>query len=178
MARSKMGPRQIAQVSVLGALSLILLYFTSLIPTGQLGMVALIGVIPAAAVVSAGIPAGFLCYLTTGLLGLLLIPKKGILLLYLLFFGLYPMEKSLAERASHRWLEWMLKWIFFNFSLSLFWFILRKLFLPFLPKWLARKAWAVYAAGNLAFIVYDLGFSALIAFYTGRIEPILRKDGR
>ena len=56
---------------------------------------------------SAGLKAGFFCYGATGLLGLLLVPDKANALLYLLFFGLWPMLKSLLERiAQPRPLEW------------------------------------------------------------------------
>ena len=33
----------------------------------------------------------------------------------------------------------------------------------------------VYAAGNAAFVVYDIGFSKLIAFYVARVDRVLRK---
>ena len=32
----------------------------------------------------------------------------------------------------------------------------------------------VYAAGNVAFVIYDLGFSKLIAFYVARVDRALR----
>ena len=163
-----------AVTGVLAALSLVFLYLSALTPPGRLGLVAVAGLIPAAAVVSAGLAAGFLCYSAAGLLGLILLPVKSNALLYLLFFGLYPMIKSLIERLRQLPLELLLKLAFFNLVLTLFWFGLSGVLLPFLPSAL-NQTWLVYAAGNVVFLVYDFGFSKLIAFYCQRIDKALRR---
>ena len=109
MARSGAGKGagRAALVGVLSALSLVFLYASALVPTGQMGVVAVAGLMVAAAVVSGGLSAGFLCYGATGLLGLLLLPDKANALLYLLFFGLWPILKSLIERLRRIILEWV-----------------------------------------------------------------------
>ena len=94
------GASRVALVGVLAALSLIALYLSGLFPAG--------------AVVSAGLKAGFFCYGAAGLLGLLLVPDKANALLYLLFFGLWPMLKSLLERIPVRPLEWLCKLAVFD----------------------------------------------------------------
>ena len=160
------GAGRVALVGVLAALSLIALYLSAVSPTARMGIVAIAGLFPAGAVVSAGLKAGFFCYGAAGLLGLLLVPDKANALLYLLFFGLWPMLKSL--------LEWLCKLAVFNAVLTLFWFGLHSLFLPFLPETL-QAPWMVYAAGNAAFVIYDVGFSKLISFYVARVDRVLRK---
>ena len=100
------GASRVALVGVLAALSLIALYLSAVSPTARMGIVAIAGLFPAGAVVSAGLKAGFFCYGAAGLLGLLLVPDKANALLYLLFFGLWPMLKSLLERIPARPLEW------------------------------------------------------------------------
>ena len=160
------GASRVALVGVLAALSLIALYLSAVSPTARMGIVAIAGLFPAGAVVSAGLKAGFFCYGAAGLLGLLLVPDKANALLYLLFFGLWPMLKSLLERLC--------KLAVFNAVLSLFWFGLHSLFLPFLPETL-QAPWMVYAAGNAAFVIYDVGFSKLISFYVARVDRVLRK---
>lgn len=161
-------------VGVLSALSLIFLYLSALVPTGSMGVVAVAGLLPAGAVVSCGLGAGFFCYGAAGLLGLLLLPNKVNAVLYLLFFGLWPMIKCLIERLRRLPLELILKLLCFNLILSLFWFGLRAAFLPFLPAMLSETP-LVYAAGNVAFLVYDFGFTKLIAFYCQRIDKVLRR---
>ena len=96
-------------------------------------------------------------------------------LLYLIFFGLWPMVKSLLERMPSRVLEWVCKLAVCNLALVVLWFGLKALFLPFLPAALSQT-WMVFGAGNLGFVLYDVGFSKLIAFYTTRVDRVLRKN--
>lgn len=164
-----------ALTAMLTALSLVLLYASALLPTGRMGVVAVAGLLPAAAVVSGGLPAGMMCWAGTSLLGLLLLPDKGNALLYLLFFGIYPLVKYLVERLRKLPLELVLKLAFFNLVLTLFWFGLRQVFLAALP--LPTEAnWLVYLLGNTAFLVYDFGFSKLIALYVQRVDRMLKKS--
>ena len=167
------GTGRVALTGMLTALSLAFLWISAVSPAGRLGLVAVAGLFPAGAVVSAGLGAGFFCYAATGILGLVLLPAKGSAALYLLFFGLWPMVKSLLERLNSRVAEWAGKLVVFNLILSVCWFGLRAVFLPFLPPVL-EAGWMVYAAGNVAFVIYDVGFSKLIAFYQARIDRALR----
>ena len=168
------GAGRVALAGVLTALSLVSLYLASMAPTGRLGVVALAGLVPAAAVVSGGLPAGFFCYAATGILGFLLSPMKENALLYLIFFGLYPMLKCLIERLRKLPLEWACKLAVFNLALTVFWFTLRAVLLAGLPAFM-EQLWALYLVGNVVFVIYDYGFSKLISFYVQRIDKAVRK---
>lgn len=159
---------------VLAALSLLLLYLATLMPSGRIGMVAVAGLVPAAGVVSGGLAAGFLCYGAAGLLALLLLPDKGCALLYAIFFGLYPMVKSAIERVRKLPLELLLKLAFFNAVLSVLLFGFSSLLFPFLPAFL-QSPLPIYLVGNVVFLLYDFGFSKLITYYAARIRPATRK---
>ena len=65
--------------------------------------------------------------------------------------------------------EWLCKLACFNAALSLFWFALRALFLPDPPVWLGERTWLLYLAGNLIFVLYDVGLSRLIALVMARM---------
>lgn len=164
---------RVALGGVLAALSLLLLYAAALLPTGRIGMVAVAGLVPAAGVISGGLAAGFLCYGAAGLLGLLLLPDKGCALLYVIFFGLYPMIKSVIERLRKLPLELLLKLIFFNIVLAILLFGFSTLLLPLLPE-LLHSTLPIFLAGNAAFLLYDYGFSKLAAYYAARIHRTTR----
>ena len=153
---------------MLTALSVVILFFAALAPSGKLGLTAVAGLIPAVAVLNGGIRTGFLCYAGTSILSLVLLPGKLPALLYAILLGHYPMLKSLIERLHRRPLEWLLKLALAN---ALF-FLLRRfvwaLLVPALPEALSA-AWLYYLSGNAAFIAYDFGFSRLIALYRSRI---------
>lgn len=105
----------------------------------------------------------------SALLGLFLLPDKGVALLYLIFLGLYPVVKNNIEGLRRLPLEWLCKLACFNAALSLFWFALRALFLPDPPVWLGERTWLLYLAGNLIFVLYDVGLSRLIALVMARM---------
>jgi len=171
--RSSKKASRVALGGVLAALSLLLLYLASMMPSGKIGMVAVAGLVPAAAVVSGGVATGFLCYAAAGLLGILLIPDKGCALLYIVFLGLYPVLKSLIERLRKLPLELTLKLILFNAVMSVLLFGFSELLFPFLPE-LLHAPLPAYLVGNVAFLVYDYGFSKLITYYAARIRGAAR----
>lgn len=156
--------------AILAGVGLLLLYLSALAPSGRWAVVAVAGLLTAAAVITVGLWGGLACYAVTGLLGLLLVPDRLNVLLYLLFFGIYPVIKSLLERICPQWLGFLGKLAFFNGVLTVFFFAFSALFLPALPEALTDRSWLLYLAGNVVFIVYDFGFTKLISFYGERLS--------
>ena len=155
---------------VLAAGSLAVLWLACVTPTGRLGVAAAAGLFPIGAVLLAGRGAGLLCWAAASVLGLLILPDKGVALMYLCFMGLYPVVKSRLEQYASRPLEWVGKLACFNAALTLLWVAFRGLFLPALPEWLAGKVWLLYGTGNLVFLLYDWGLSRLIGMMTARLK--------
>ena len=155
---------------VLAAGALVLLWLACMAPSGQLGLTAAGGLFPMAAAVAAGRGAGYLCWGAAGLLGLILLPDKGVALLFLLFLGIYPVAKGAIESLRRLPLEWVLKLAFFNLALTLCWFLFRELFLPALPDWLTDSLPVLYGAGNVVFVLYDIGLSRLVGLLRTRLS--------
>ena len=166
--------RKITLAAILTALSLVVLWAAVLVPWGRIGLIAVAGLMPAAAVISAGPMAGGLCWTGTSLLALILLPSKDCGLLYLFFFGLYPLIKYFAERLRRLPLELVLKLAFFNAVLTVLWFGFRSIFLWSIPQ-AEKLGWLLYPAGNVVFLAYDYGFSKLIAFYVIRVDRSVRR---
>lgn len=160
--------------AVYAALSLAMLFLAALMPSGRMGLTAAAGLFPAAAVVSCGLPAGFLCYVGSAILALLLLSDKGLAILYLLFFGLYPLVKGAIERMRRLAPELALKLLFFNGVFTLVLRAFSALLYSMIP-WEALPLWGMYLAGNAIFLLYDFGFSKMICFYQRRVDQVLRK---
>lgn len=169
MRRTKTG--LVALGGVLAAGSLAVLWLACVVPSGQLGVTAAAGLFPVGAVLAAGRGAGLLCWAAASILGLLLLPDKGVALMYLVFLGLYPVVKSRLEQLKSRPAEWAGKLVYLNAALSVLWFAFRGLFLPALPEWMSAQVWVLYAAGNVIFILYDIALSRLIGGLTARLRP-------
>ena len=123
--------RTMAFSALIAALTVILLYFASIWPTGKIGLVAAASLFTAAAVVEAGLLSGLYVYIVSAALGMLIIPDRSAAILYVLFFGYYPIIKSLIERIGLIFLQWILKLAVFNTALTVIWFLLRELVLDF-----------------------------------------------
>ena len=109
--------RSIAWGGIMAAGSLLFLWIASVSPSGRMGLTAVAGLFPMAGVLAAGRAAGYLCWAAAGLLGLLILPDKGVALLYLIFLGVYPVLKSKIESLrKHRGIEWLLKLLAFNLA--------------------------------------------------------------
>ena len=169
MRRTKTGLVSLGGVLAAGAL--VALWLACVAPSGQLGLTAVGGLFPMAAAVTAGRAAGYLCWGAAGLLGLILLPDKGVALLYLIFLGLYPVVKGAVESLRRLPLEWALKLAFFNLALTLCWSLFRELFLPALPDWLTGSLPVLYGAGNVVFVLYDIGLSRLVGWLRFRLGP-------
>lgn len=159
--RFSSGTSRVALSGVLAAGGLVFLALACIAPSGRLGLNAVSGLFPVIALLSAGRTAGWLCWAAVSLLGLVLLPDKGMVLLFLVFFGLYPVLKSRLEGLASPVLGWLCKLLYFNAVLAVCWLFLRAWLFPELPAW-AEGAAAVWAAGNIVFIVYDIGLSRLI----------------
>lgn len=169
--RASDAARRTALGGVLAAGSLALMWLACLVPTGQLGVTAVAGLFPIGAVIAGGRAAGLLCWAAASVLGLLLLPDKGVALMYVCFLGLYPAVKSRMENVKSRPLEWAGKLVFFNAALSLCWFVFRALFLPFLPDWIDGNVWLIYLLGNAVFLMYDIALTRLIGAVMARLRP-------
>ena len=144
--------RRTAVAGVLAAGSLAVLWLACMVPSGRIGLTGAAGLFPVAAVLAAGRAAGYLCWAASALLGLFLLPDKGVALLYLIFLGLYPVVKNNIEGLRRLPLEWLCKLACFNAAL-----------------WLGERTWLLYLAGNLIFVLYDVGLSRLIALVMARM---------
>lgn len=168
--RRKSKAVQVAYPAILGALAVVLVYLACLAPTGQWGIVAAAGLLPAAAVVSVGLKAGVLCWAGAAILALLLAPDKFCALLFAVLFGLYPMVKSLAEGLRKKPVEYLLKLAFFNAAFTALYLTMAAAMLGSLPEILGSSVWVLYLAANAVFLAYDYGFGKLIGVYIARVQ--------
>lgn len=160
---------RITYPALLGAVSLILLYGSSVSPTGAVGLVALAGVPCAGVVIAAGTSAGLLCWATVSLLGLLLVPDKFCVLVYAAIFGLYPVVKSRVEALRRKPVELLAKLVFFNLSFTVVVLVTKAVALSGLPLQQLHLG-LLYLLGNVVFLLYDFGFSGLISVYLSRMR--------
>ena len=160
--------RQLAVGAVVSALAVVLLYVSCLLPTMQLTVIAVAGVLSAAVLIECGAGRAALVYACVSILSCLLLPDKSSAVFYLLFFGHYPIVKYELERIRRPAACWAAKLAAGNLCMAAIVLVLRLFF----PEWRFEYAlWIVWGLGLVTFVLFDLALSRLIVYYQFKIRP-------
>ena len=164
----KKSTRYVTLSALLCALVFVSVFTASLWPTGQLAIIAFASLFIAAAVIEMGIAQGLQVYVVSSLLCLLILPNKVDALLHIIFFGYYPIVKSLVERRRNTIVQWVLKLLVFNAALFAALFFFSEVFI--FPGSIAPAQWIIYTCGSAIFAFYDYGYTKLIWLYMYRVH--------
>jgi hypothetical protein len=163
--------KKLTRSALLTALGCALLYVSSVVPSGRVAIVAVSGLLTAAALIHCGIFYSFAVFAITAALSAVIIPVKSCAVLYAVFLGYYPIAKSLFERLKSRTLEWAAKLVLFNAALTGLWLLGQRVLLQGdMPDLFEKYIALAYILMNVVFIIYDFGISKLIAFYIIRVS--------
>lgn len=169
---------KIALGGLLTALGVVLMFLTGLIPIGTYALPAIAGVLLIVAVIEIGAKWAWMIYGAVAVLSLLFAADKEAALLFVLFFGYYPVLKSFLERISNKVLSWISKFAVFNVAVvACFFLAVNFLQLPedsftvfgiYLP-------WVFLILGNAVFLIYDIALSGLVATYVEKLHHRVTK---
>lgn len=165
------------------ALSLALMLVTLLIPSLTYTMPAFAGAVLIVMVDEVDNKWAWVTYVSVGLLSLLLLTDKEAAVMYIVFFGYYPILKPLIERKIRlRPAAILLKFAVFNAAVIGTYWILIKLFgmeIDEIKEYGEWIIWALIAAGNVIFILYDLLLKRVNDIYVHkwqkRFEKMLKR---
>ncbi len=165
--------KKLALCAILSAIGVVVLVLAAVYPPLAPAFAAFAGLFGAVAVIHCGAFWALGVWIICGALGLLLSPAKGAAVLYLLFFGWYPVAKSGIERIGRLPLCWAVKLLTASAPIVGSYFVYYRLFVS-----AQSFAWYVYLGLFLVmlavFAAYDFAFSGLISFYLRRIRPHIR----
>ena len=165
--------KRLARCAVLTALGTVLVYLASMLPSGRLALVAVAGLVGAAAVIHCGGKAAAGVFVVSALLSFLLSPDKGNALMYAAFLGYYPALKSLIERLRSLVAVWAVKLVLANGVFALLWFLARAVLLD--GTEIQLPLWLFWIGLNVVFVIYDIGLSRLIYVYVRRFAGKMGK---
>ena len=170
---NKTNTKRLTVCAMLSALGVVLLWIGSILEVAEISMAVIASLLCVIAVIEYGGAAPWLVYAVTGLLGLVLLPNKGIAAMYLLFFGYYPIVKEKLEQRP-RVLRWVLKELIFYAAVLALAVVWKWLLFPeaVLPSPLLLVALLVLA--QVVFVLYDIALTRLISFYVFRLRQRFR----
>lgn len=151
--------KDIALGGILTSLTIVCLYSTSLIPVNTISLLSLTSFFIAISILKSSYKLGFFIYISSLLMSFFLTPIN-IIIMYFLFFGLYPIVKYHIEKIHNLFLEFFFKFLFFNLCLIIAFSILVvflgniTLTLPYSILWFLCQ---------ILFLIYDYLFTLIIS---------------
>lgn len=151
---------------------------TSYFPYLTIAIPAMAGLFVMVSVIELGVKWAIPTYLSSAVI-VFLIAEPEAKLLYIIFFGYYPILKAAAEKLRNQALEYIIKFLTFNAAIVLAYGVLAGVFGVTLEGDLndfGKYAVVILlAVANFVFIVYDKAVSQLAGFYMYRLHSIVKR---
>jgi hypothetical protein len=153
---------------IVAALSVVLMFMTAVIPSMTYALPAAAGVLLSVIVIEIDKKTAFGVYAVVSLLSVLLVGDKEAAVMYIMFFGYYPILKAVFESRLSVPVSWLCKLAVFNVGMVAAFLISVYVFnIPFeeMEKYGPIAAFAFLGVGNIIFFIYDFALSNLIKLY-------------
>ena len=163
---------------VVAALSLSLMFLISIVPMFTYAVPAAASMLLIPMVIEISKKWALGVYFSVSLLGLIIVPNKEVAIIYVAFFGYYPVLKAVIESHMKTIPEWILKILVFNCAIFASYYLMLKV-MGIEIEDLETLGWVaiplLLGLGTVAFILYDYSMTKLIALYILKFQPRLKK---
>lgn len=162
---------------ILGAVCIVLMFMVALLPIFIYVLPMVCGLILYTVYYECGVKYAMSCYVSVSVLSLLLCPDKESGLLFLAFFGYYPILKIYIDKLKLRLLKLIIKLAIFNTAIVAAYWVLIKLFKivsisDFTGDAAEAVIWLFLIAANVVLIIYDFALKNMALVYQYRIRKI------
>lgn len=160
----------------IAALCIVLMLCTGLFPFATVALPAIAGVLLIPVVIELGVKWAALVYAVVSIVAFFITPEPSAMLMFVFFFGCYPILKALIEKIRKSMLEWALKFLLVNVSFFILFFLAQWLFnlndvLPNLQVFGRFTFLVVWLGVNVVFLIYDLALTRLVCGYMNWFKP-------
>ncbi len=167
---------KIALGGLIAAFSVLLMFMTGLFPFATFALPAAAGILLACLVIECGYKWAFTVYAAVSLLAFFMTPDREAAILFVFFFGHYPIEKGLIERIKLKPACWAIKMAVFNVCIVSGYLVLSYLFglNEFIAEFAEYGQYGLlifWAVGNVVFVIYDIAITQLITAYYSSLRP-------
>ena len=166
---------RVAYGGLIVGLSIICMFFTGVFPFAEYALPALDGILLIALVFEFGFRAALIGYIAVSLLSLIITPNKEAAVLFVLFFGYYPIVKGKVETLKSVAVQWIVKELVFNVALVSSYLVLvyvlgmTEVMDDF--SFMHGAIVLLWLRGNAVFVLYDIAVTRLVSFYVNRLKP-------
>ncbi|MGI6586048.1 MAG: hypothetical protein GX301_04595 [Gracilibacteraceae bacterium] len=163
--------RKIAFTGIFTGMAAMLLYISTIMPTGKLTLYFLASLPVSVIIVEFGAGAGIAVYCAVSLLNVLITGNIIGIAPFVFFFGHYPIFKYFIEKGRKAAVELLLKLAVFNISGLLWYLLFKSLFITMFPVAFANSIIlpaVSFAVMQVIFLAYDYVYSRLIYYYESK----------
>ena len=164
-----MKSKHIAESGILIALTLVVLYATSLLPISTLSVLTISSCLIPICIIRTNIKNAFLVYASSSILSLMIVPIN-ISIAYIFFFGIYGIIKYYIEKIHKLPYEILLKLLIFNILLLIIYFIISRFIGNFV---LPYSLYIIFILAQIIFLFYDYALTLIITIYFNKIHKLL-----
>lgn len=153
---------------IVAAVSLVLMISVAIIPFLTYALPAVAGLFIVFIVIEIDKKWAFGVYCTVAILGMLLVPDKEVAVMYLAFFGYYPIFKALIESKMPIVFEWIIKVCAFILTMVAAYALMIKFMGVTIDETeeFGMMAYPVLLGmGTLAFVLYDVALTKIVTLY-------------
>ncbi|MBQ5910494.1 MAG: DUF2232 domain-containing protein [Clostridia bacterium] len=154
-----------------------LFMLTSYFPYLTYAIPALAGLFIMVAVIEIDVKWAILAYAASAVITALVAEPEA-KMLYVLFFGYYPVVKAVFEKLKSRVAEYIFKFAVFNAATVFAYGVVATLIgvdISDMGDFGKYSALVLLIAANVVFVVYDLAVTKMAAFYIIRLHPQISK---
>lgn len=167
---------QVALGGLTAAICLLLMFMTGLVPLSSYFLPSLAGLVLIGVNRESGVKTALLVYGVSSLLGLMIVPDREAILLFIFLLGYYPLLRPYLQRLP-RFLSFFCKLLLLNAVVLLMYLILKYIFLiPDMKPVFQIGALFFLLLVNVTFVMYDFLIAQLSVLYETWFRPkILRR---
>ena len=159
--------KNISLCAVFTALSLLLLFMSSVFSTMSISILAICGVVTSVALTRCGYKYTMIMFLAVAVLSFFLVPDKSCVVLYAFLFGFYPILKNLFEKTGKPYISWVLKIAAANLLVFAALYVSMS-FLTNVGKIIIMGHRFFFLFYNIAFIFYDICIGKMSIYVNSR----------
>lgn len=168
---------KIAFCGITTALSILFMFLGGVVSLFAYIMPMLAGVLMIMVKRTFGTSSAVMTYISTSLLSFILVADKECMMMYVMFFGFYPILKFYLEKIGRKPVRFVVKLIIFDVLMLLSQIALFYVFkIPFFENDEGKALVILFVIMlNILFIVYDIMLDKILVIYEIKIEPRIKK---
>ena len=166
---------RIALGGMSAALCLVVMLTTALMPFATYALPALAGILLIPIALELGCRTAWVTYIAVAILSILIVPDREAALMFISFFGYYPVLKIYIDKFKSKLLRIIIKLLTFNAAMTLSYAAIIYVFgLYYLIEEFAG-GWglALLIVGNIFFPIYEIAVANMYRFYIYRIRKTI-----